>query len=643
MSGIAAIIHFDGQPVGEGQIKAMTARMAHRGPDGISHWQKGAVALGHCALQTTLEATLATMPLADESGQVMLVMDGRIDNYDALRSRLADRHAQLRSRADAELVLHAYLAFGQGCTDYLEGDFAIVIWDARKGKVICLRDHFGHKSFHYHWDSKTLAIATDVAALCALPWINPAFDEATAAEFLSEDFTSHTSTFWKGINRLPAAHLMACSGEALQIRRYWEPTPSEEYSATASEELAQIYLDLLKDAVTRRSRTHRPLACEVSGGLDSSAVFALAGCDVLGFTLDFSDDAFANDLPYARALGKHLERDIREVGPSIQPPEWYWRAAQRAGDFVGYPNGIMQNSIMQSAAEAGCRVVLDGTGGDEWLTGDGRLDYMAAVSGGHWRGLREIIAADARDFGVSHVLWHLFRFGALANLPKPLFDLLRSIRAGVKGKTQVQPSLLSDGFERQLTALQQDGQPGLRSAGRGAHAAFSQNLEDAYRPRVFEMGDRQASHFHVERRSPFDDLALLRFTYGLPLWALRQGKTNKALHRKTMRDILPEMVRKRQDKARFLTIMEPGLEQVSAKVPRLISGMLSAQGKQALSEAGKPANLQQSNLPWVTWAGWQISALCEDHVSGNLTGLSPIPHCNPDLNKVYSKQPVGVG
>ena len=104
MSGIAGIIRFDGAPVAPGLVEKMTAAMAYRGPDGIRHWTKGAVALGQCMLRTTPESLEETQPLTNEDESLMLVMDGRVDNWEELRRELLGRGAMLRDRSDAFLA-----------------------------------------------------------------------------------------------------------------------------------------------------------------------------------------------------------------------------------------------------------------------------------------------------------------------------------------------------------------------------------------------------------------------------------------------------------------------------------------------------------------------------------------------------------
>ena len=170
MSGIAGIIHYHGAPVEPGLVEKMTNAMAYRGPDGINHWVKGSVALGQCMLRTTPESLEENQPLTNEDKSLVMVMDGRVDNWEELRRELLGRGAILRNRSDAELVLRAYETWGRECLVRIDGDFALSIWDARRQIVFCARDRIGNKPFHYHWNGNTLAFASDLHPILALPW-----------------------------------------------------------------------------------------------------------------------------------------------------------------------------------------------------------------------------------------------------------------------------------------------------------------------------------------------------------------------------------------------------------------------------------------------------------------------------------------
>ena len=208
MSGIAGIIHVDGEPVEPGLIEKMTSAMSHRGPDGIRHWVKGAVALGHCMLQTTPESLAEVQPLGNEDESLVLVMDGRLDNWEELRRELQSRGVALRNRSDAELVLRAYETWGPDCLSHIDGDFALVVWDSRRRAAFCARDRLGNKPFAYHWNGKTLTFSSEVHAILRLPWVAREPNEGLLAEFLAFDWQTRDETFWKGVMRLPAAHRM---------------------------------------------------------------------------------------------------------------------------------------------------------------------------------------------------------------------------------------------------------------------------------------------------------------------------------------------------------------------------------------------------------------------------------------------------
>jgi len=208
MSGIAGIIRFDGAPVEPGLVEKMTAAMPYRGPDGINHWVKGSVALGQCMLRTTPESLEETQPLANEDESIVLVMDGRVDNWEELRRELLGRGALLRTRSDAELVLKAYETWGRECLPHIDGDFALVIWDARRQEAFCARDRVGNKPFNYSWDGKTFIFASELHAILGLPGFREVFNEGMLAEYLANEWYSRDETFWNGVMRLVAAHRM---------------------------------------------------------------------------------------------------------------------------------------------------------------------------------------------------------------------------------------------------------------------------------------------------------------------------------------------------------------------------------------------------------------------------------------------------
>lgn len=155
MSGITGIYHLDGRPVDPALLRRMTDIIGHRGPDGAGYWLDGPVGLGHRMLHPTPESLRETQPLLDETGNLCLTLDGRVDNREELRTALEDKGTKLRTDTDAELVLQAYECWGEECPKKIIGDFVFVIWDGRMRQLFCARDPLGVKPFYYYTDGRT--------------------------------------------------------------------------------------------------------------------------------------------------------------------------------------------------------------------------------------------------------------------------------------------------------------------------------------------------------------------------------------------------------------------------------------------------------------------------------------------------------
>ena len=345
MSGIAGIIHFDGRPVEPGQVEAMTAAMHYRGPDGIHHWRRGNVALGQCMLRTTPESLEETQPLTNEDESLVLVMDGRVDNWEELRRELLGKGAVLRTRADAELVLRAYEVWGRDCLNHIDGDFALVIWDARRQQAFCARDRMGNKPFTYHWNGSTLYFASEQQAILRQPAVPQVLNEGMVAEYLAAQWFSRTETLWQGILRLDAAHTLVVTRAGAAPSRYWSPDLQARLSFRSDEECAEHYRALLFDVVRRLVARHAPhrlrgqrragFVRSLCRGRQPAAQQPAGAPGLQGYTLDFSGDRDADEIDHCRAVGAHLGKTIHEIQPAHMALPWYVDTARHFQRFSG--------------------------------------------------------------------------------------------------------------------------------------------------------------------------------------------------------------------------------------------------------------------------------------------------------------------
>ena len=636
MSGIAGIIHFDGQPVAPGLVESMTQSMHYRGPDGINHWRQSNVALGQCMLRTTPESLEEIQPLTNEDESLVLVIDGRVDNWEELRRELLGKGAVLRTRADAELVLRAFEVWGRDCLCHIDGDFALVIWDARRQEAFCARDRMGNKPFVYHWFGKTLYFASEQQAILRQAPVVQVLNEGMVAEYLAAEWCSNTETLWQGVLRLQAAHNLTATASGSALERYWAPDLEASLSFRNDEQCAEYYRALLFDVVRRHSRASHPLACEVSGGLDSSAIFAVAdslqranqlGAPGLeGYTLDFSGDPDAAEINYCRAVGAHLGKAIHEITPSHVPLSWYHEIASHYQDFPDFPNGgAMGLPIAERARANGSRVLMNGLGGDQWLGGHAGVSYTEAVARRQGRELLKIVADDLRQAGLKTTLWQLLRHGIVPLLPEPAQAALRSVYVGLRktsGQAEPLAWLAAPMRTRAQARRQAYWQPFASAVRRSGQFGQLACLYDAYQMLAIEMAERFYAHVGLEMRQPFWNARMVEFAMAIPERSRSRGGVDKWLHRCAMQGLLPEAVVRRQSKAdfsitftRYLTDL--GLHLTATVLPRR-SGWVDQ--RSVLSMLRVCSDVPPSNWPgmepWTLWALVGVDAVLAAPLSG---------------------------
>lgn len=615
MSGIAGIVNFE-RPVGEPHlIRSMTATMAHRGPNGIRHWSNGSVALGHCMLHTTPESLEELQPLLNEDETLALVMDGRADNWKELRSELLTKGVRLRTRSDAELILRAYETWGPNCVTHVDGDFAFAVWNARRRELFCARDRIGSKPFLYHWEGGRLVFATEPSAILKLPWVDRQLSEGMIAEFLATDWYTRDETFWRGIYRLIPGHRMRVDRGGLHIDEYWTPNLQRELRYKRQEEYAEHYKALLFDVVRKQSRSHKPVACEVSGGLDSSAIFAvgehlrrdgkLLAPGIEGYTLLFDDGSEADELEYARAVGRYLGREVHEINPTRQPLRWHTEWARRYEAFPPYPNGSFALSIREAARRAGSTVLLTGIGGDEWLSGS-RIYYAETMMSGDWRGLFDSATVDAKAFGWTTVLWWIFRQGLYPLLPERARIQVRNIlRRGPITQGNLHQRLTPRLRAALKTQKQKPTQlpPISRRVGQRGQLA---PLFSAYAKFTKEAEELLAATTGIELRSPFYSTPMIDFSLATATRTRIRGDINRVLHREAMVGLLPELVRNRVTKADFMITY-------AWYLPELRQTLLSNEHLSSLhwvTPSGTAKLFRQAGRPkyggWPEWALWSL-------------------------------------
>ncbi|NBB87139.1 MAG: asparagine synthase (glutamine-hydrolyzing) [Bacteroidetes bacterium] len=567
MSGIAGIYWLDGRPAGSSEIEGMVDAMAHRGPDGLSTWHEGALALGHAMLQTTPESLHETQPLVHRRGDLVLTADARIDNRDDLIRALRPPRPDGRPITDAELILAAYEKWGADCPKHLLGAFAFALWDAREHRLFCARDHFGVKPFYYHYaPGRCFVFASELRGVLACEGVPRSINERRIADYLAfvEDNASYT--FFDDIHRLLPAHTVVVQDTSLDRQLYWSLSFPEQPSDRTLEHNASSFRALFLDAVHRRIRSATPVASLLSGGLDSSAILGVAHqatrlLDQTGGGLHAVSGRSeglpeADEAQYIDAMLNVYPVSSWEAEVSdVRPVHDIKRLVELHGEP---PEGHLFNIVWRLSPlirDRGFRVTLDGHGGDE-VVGHGRYYLRQLAREGAWiRVLRELQGTPVEQ--IQAFVRITLTYGSLPTvwaerLQRAFNTVLNVSKPGRVWWTQlVQPSFMQEMGTVERWQRRQRAAAQCPTERHRHHETLTLPLQAS----AFEEIDRTAAHGQTEQRFPFWDRRLVELCVTLPTEQRRRHGTGRRILREAMKGILPELIRRRRDKAYFTKIV----------------------------------------------------------------------------------------
>ena len=373
MCGIYGILRLDGCPVDPGQLEPMGRLIVHRGPDDGGVHIEGPCAIGMRRL-SIIDLSGGHQPMSSADGQVWLVCNGEIYNFRELRRELETRGHRFTSHSDSEVVLYAYIEYGDSFVDRLNGMFAFALWDARRGRLLVGRDRLGIKPLYIAELPGALAFASEAKSLLELPGIDRAIDPAAVASYLQLGYVPAPQSIFRGIRKLPPATVVTAEKGRVVERRYWRVPTQVDRSATEGE-----WVDRIRASIERSVRMQMvsdvPLGAFLSGGIDSSAVVAFmakaSAMPVKTYAIGFEGsraDAYYNELPYARRVAQLFGTEHREivVKPDVVSllPRLLWHMDEPVSDTA-----FITTFLVSEFARRDVTVILSGVGGDELFGG----------------------------------------------------------------------------------------------------------------------------------------------------------------------------------------------------------------------------------------------------------------------------------
>jgi asparagine synthase (glutamine-hydrolysing) len=516
----------------------MLAALVHRGPDdeGVFADDRYSIAARRLSI---IDLEHGHQPMSNEDGTIHVVQNGEIYNATLLDLR----GHRLATRCDTEVLVHAYEEWGENFVERLRGMFAIAIWDQRRQKLLLARDRFGIKPLYYRFEGGELSFASELKALVRQPGFSRDVDPDALEAYLAFNSIPAPLTIYREARKLPSGHVLTWRpGSEPVIRRYAAPLPAaeSELRSGSEEELGRELLDRLRDSVRAHLVSDVPVGVLLSGGVDSSALAALAAQEsserVSTFSIGFEEQSF-DELSRARLIAERYGTDHHELVLRPDAVELLPEIVD-AFDEPFADSSALPTYLVSKLASEHVKVALSGEGADE-------------LFGGYYTYVADLLAP---------------RIGRLAALARPLVERLPSssekvsfdykARRFARGaalppleRHHAWKEIFSPDARAELCRPERRGELDPLDLYRARYAETSgaeelARLQDVDLRVYLESDllvktDRASMAHSLEARVPFLDTAVSDFALSLPSRHKVRGFQKKRLLRKALEPVVP--------------------------------------------------------------------------------------------------------
>ncbi|HEX6751245.1 MAG TPA: asparagine synthase (glutamine-hydrolyzing) [Longimicrobium sp.] len=527
-------------------LGAMTRSLAHRGPDDEGTWCEGGVGLGQARLSIIDLSSAGHQPMRSGDGTAVMAYNGEVYNFPELRRELEALGARFRSRTDTEVVLQAWLAWGPAAFSRLNGMFALALYDGRTRRVVLARDRFGIKPLYYARRGTAVAFASEVKSLIAGGMVSPDVDPQALHEYLWYGNALGERTLYAGVRRLLPGHWMEIGERGIRIEAYWRPEEIAPVADSAGDAAARV-LELLDASVRRHLIADVPVGVFLSGGIDSSAITALASRHagrLATYSVGFDFAGGVDELPRARSVAKRFGTEHHELHLAGGDLPEVIRALVRSHDEPFADAANLPLYLLAQRVRSEVKVVLQGDGGDEIFAGYRR--YAVLSAGAAWRALGPAAVALSRlaPPSLAARAARARRFALAAGERDDALRMALLLTAEDPGSDLT--ALLSPAWRARLQGTDPF------AAYRAADARFA-GLDPVQRMlytdtqvllpcQFLEKVDKSTMAHGVEVRVPFLDAELAEYAMGLPARLKVRRGAKKWILRQALRGVVPDFV-----------------------------------------------------------------------------------------------------
>jgi asparagine synthase (glutamine-hydrolysing) len=542
-------------------LAAMTASLAHRGPDGdgLSIDQEQRVFLGHRRL-AIIDLDGGAQPMWNEARSIGIVFNGEIYNHRELRAELQAKGHRFRSdHSDTEVLVHGYAEWGEDLPERLNGMFAFAVHDVARRRLFLARDRFGEKPLYTYTKPGLFAFASELGALRRHRGFDEAIDPLALQKLFAFGYIPAPHALYRGAQKLPGGHALTVDVDSgrQSLRCYWRfrIDPDDSLTAADDDRLAEELRHLLSQAVARRLMSDVPLGVFLSGGVDSATVLALAAQhrparDIDTFTIGFTEPSFdesAAARATATAIGSHHAQELLDLDAAARLiPEFLSRLDEPLGDPSLLPTALLARFTRRHVT-----VALSGDGGDELFAGydpfkalaPARLYHRLAPPALH-RGVRRLV--DLLPFSTRNMSWDF-------KVKRTLMGLsYRPALWNPVWMSPVEPDALKDLFHAPLDIDAVYGDAIALWDEAPKKSVVDRTLEfftNFYLPDDILMKvDRAAMMASLESRAVFLDNDVVDFCRRLPAHFKYRNGQRKYLLKKAVAPLLPRAVTQRPKK-----------------------------------------------------------------------------------------------
>lgn len=549
MCGICGVVSF--QPNARpdrSTLLRMNASLQHRGPDDEGYYEDDQVSLAMRRL-SIIDLHTGQQPISNELGDIWVMYNGEIYNFQSVRAALEQRGHVFKTQTDTEVIVHAYEEYGDECVTRFNGMFAIALWDARKRRLLLVRDRLGIKPLYYWSGADKLVFGSELKALILHPDVPRQINLAALDLFLTLEYIPAPRTIYQGVFKLLPGHQLVVENGRVRVTQYWD-LPYQPVRQSEAE-CAEILSGLIKESVRLRLISDVPLGAFLSGGIDSSTIVAYmsqsAKEPVRTFSIGFEENTY-NELPYAEAVAKQfgtkhhvqvLKSDHSDLAEQL--------VAQFDEPFAD--TSVFPIFLVSKLASRQVKVVLSGDGGDELFAGYdtylaekldryyGRLprplrqEVLPKFAGwlppqpakkGLINKVKRMVEGGAFDPSLQHTRWMMFLNSSEKN------SLYRSdLRATLDD--HLTTDFYRDYFEK---ASCFDG------LAQQQYVDVKTYLADDILTKV----DRMSMAVSIEARVPLLDYHIVEFALNLPAHMKLHGTRTKSILRQAVKNLVPESV-----------------------------------------------------------------------------------------------------